>query len=115
MLEYMWLRDYIRLDNEINIKNKLNNRTNIFNRLGMQGWKVIELDGAHFLFVREKDSINTKYEYAWVRFYIPCETDEQMCKDLEKLTEVFNYYSFNGYEYCGETQGMYCFVKMVNN
>lgn len=65
MREYKWIRHYIALYDEPQIKNDLNERTKIFNDLGNDGWRFFPLSSEphHFCFCRETDVMQKKYEY----------------------------------------------------
>ena len=51
MFEYYWLRDYITLSSEEQIKNDLIKRTKTFNSLGAKGWELIPVseEKQHFV------------------------------------------------------------------
>ncbi len=116
MFEYYWLRNYVALNNETQIERDLQDRTGIFNLLGKQGWELNPLNDEphHFCFRRKvNDRDRKKYEYKWVRHYVPLYDDQQVQGDLDKRTLIFNSLAKQGWVFiCGELR-MYCFMREI--
>lgn len=115
MFEYYWLRDYITLSSEEQIKNDLIKRTTIFNCLGAQGWELFPIseEKQHFCFRRNRH-LNKQYEYTWIRDFISPINEEQMKRDLAKRTELFNTLALQGWNLVGEDLSMFCFIREIN-
>ena len=115
MFEYYWLRDYITLSSEEQIKNDLIKRTKTFNSLGAKGWELIPVseEKQHFCFRRDQ-LLNKQYEYAWIRDFISPLSEEQMKRDLAKRTELFNVLASQGWNLVEEDLAMFCFIRECN-
>ena len=64
MYEYYWLRNWISLMSEQQIKEDLKGRNEIFNCLGKTGWELLPQfsKSNHFCFRRHKENVSDRYE-----------------------------------------------------
>lgn len=112
--EYYWLRNYVALNSENQVKNDLVTRTTVFNALGNDGWELIPTVSAkgHFCFRRPFDLISrTKWEYYWLRDFIPLYSDTQIQNDMDKRSKRFNELSSQDWMLVMDDLSMFCFMK----
>ena len=56
-----------------------------------------------------------KYEYHWLRNYVPLIPDEQIQQDFDKRSQIFNKLSANEWELVMNSLSMFCFVRYLNS
>ena len=116
MFEYYWLRNYVALLIEPQIEHDLQGRTDVFNLLGKQGWELTPLhdEPHHYCFRRKVNDLDRKkYEYKWVRHYVPLNNDQQIQSDLDRRTHIFNSLAKQGWVFIGGELSMYCFMREI--
>ena len=112
--EYYWLRNYVALISEAQIKTDLEKRTKVFNALGNEGWELLpNLSGSgDFCFRRPRTNLNkTKYEYYWLRDFISLISDTQIQQDMDKRSKLFNELSAHNWELTMDDLSMFCFMR----
>ena len=113
--EYFWLRNYIPLISEGQVKQELIQRTGIFNSLGNEGWELLPnlSETGAFCFRRPRNNLHrTRYEYYWLRDYIPILSDKQIQQDMDKRSKLFNELSVHNWELIMDDLSMFCFIRV---
>lgn len=113
--EYYWLRNYVALQSEPQIKRDLEKRTAVFNFLGSEGWELLPtMSGEHhFCFRRTRSSLTkVRYEYYWLRDFISLLSDTQIQQDMNKRSKLFNELSAHNWELMMDDLSMFCFMRV---